>query len=250
MWKLWSGNFQKEMDVVGIFSLQRLESWNSKMTQVEISRSYEALPSNDLIFSIWVTGNLLGTITDPIPMIFRISRLVGYVIVPHRVKHLVVFRGWCLVAKCQKTTWVGNREIFFTRNICLSPTTRVPKHPIQTNTVPKPSQTPKTLLVGKLATLLGWASFRVRICQFCSWLSVTTLRPWFFFGFFEISYPPSRMPTNTCRWSFGALAQKIHQIFRLVWEKLDSENRYFIGGSLLIVWWVYRVQPQNLHRYN
>ena len=73
------------MDVVGIFSLQRLESWNSKMTQVEISRSYEALPSNDLIFSIWVTGNLLGTITDPIPMIFQISRLVGYVIVPHRV---------------------------------------------------------------------------------------------------------------------------------------------------------------------
>lgn len=52
------------------------------------------------------------------------------------------------------------------------------------------------------------------------------------------------MPTNTCRWSFGALAQKIHQIFRLVWEKLDSENRYFIGGSLLIVWWVTGSNPK------
>ena len=42
------------------------------------------------------------------------------------------------------------------------------KHPIQTNTctVPKPSRTPKTLLAGKLATLLGWACFQVRFVSF------------------------------------------------------------------------------------
>ena len=116
---------------------------------------------------------------------------------------------------------------FFTRNICLSPTTRVPKHPIQTNTVLKPSQTPKTLLVGKLATLLGWASFQVRICQ-CADLDHD-----FLWRFFEISYPPSQMPTNTCRWSFGALAQKSSKYFVWCRRNLTPRTHILLGEVFL-----------------